>query len=92
MEYIVKEVNFNKLRPKKDRPYPPQKPNDRTEAYNGYLLMLRLHVKPYIDLEERTYKALWLDKWDWMSTHHSWLNDYSDDSSVLAAMVSYDIA
>lgn len=85
-EYLLKELHTTK-----DRPYPPQKPDDRTEAYDKYLAMLKLHVKPYIDLNQRNYTALWLDKWDWMSTHRSWLQDYSDDTAVLAAMVSYDM-
>ena len=85
-EYVLKELHTTK-----DRPYPPQRPDDRTKSYDKYLLMLNNHSKPFIDLDERTYTMLWLDKWDWMSTHHGWLQDYSDDSEVFAAMGSYNM-
>jgi len=72
-----KKVYEQKLTDDDKEPCPPPKPIDREKDYNFYIEYLGTDLNKNQELEERDYRKLILDQWDWMTSHINNLQWYS---------------
>jgi len=74
----------------REQPIAPFRPRNRTEDYDLYIGMIKIHTEATVELTDETYRKLWMDKWQWMDGHIDNLQVYANaDASVETALALY---
>ena len=76
------------------QPYPPHIPEDRGETYDWYIAMLEVHCGDTLEVEDKMFRQLYLDKWTFIREHIQALAVWSDttsanSTSTAAALMAY---
>lgn len=74
------------------QPYPPQIPEDRGETYDWYIAMLENHCGDTLEIEDKMFKQLYLDKWGFIVQHIHALTMWADTTSTDSASTSTALA
>lgn len=90
-EYSQK-IADGELDEESERPYQPSIPPDRTDEYVTYIKMVESHCGTQLTINEKTFKQLYMDKWDFIKTHINALTLWADGFQADQALAAYDTA
>ena len=77
------------------QPSPPYIPEDRGETYDWYIAMVTAHCDDTLEIEDKMFRRLFLDKWTFITEHISALSAWAsntisaDSTSTSAALLAY---
>lgn len=89
----TRKIADGELDDESDTPYQPTIPPDRTGEYITYIKMVECHDGTRMIINERTFKQLYMDKWDFIKTHINALTLWSDGfyaADASTALAAYD--
>ena len=75
-----------------EQPHPPYIPEDRGETYDQYIAMVGCHCGDTLEIGDKMFKQLYLDKWTFITEHIQALTVWADnrtDSSTSGALLAY---
>lgn len=83
----TRKVVDNTLTADDTQPHAPFIPEDRAETYDWYITMVGCHCGDTLEIDDRMFKQLFLDKWGFITEHinalMTWASD--SDSSITSA-------
>ena len=73
------------------QPHPPMIPEDRTGVYDLYVEMVELHCDKTLEIDNETFKSLFMDKWDFIRSHISAMTVWAEGHPTLSpALAAYN--